>query len=303
LSDAGAALKAALHSSLPSDLLAKALESVLGENRNFVVTWDFRGVPPSGSWTKGLAKFCDAHRSRLSALVKSAAVLIEDNIFVAATMGLVGGFVEACMPGCPFLVCHGEAAAEEFFHAHASAFVQCSPFVTVVDVKSARCSGSLQQNCVASLAPSGTPSCNGKWKGHTEAPQTFHMLPNGDVRVIQSPPPDIVIGRALANAAALGEEPVDGVVKPPHLGTVCSGGDLPAVSALMFKGPKEALQQMIGVHFHIGELVIDAEVESVSRHGVGGLRGSAVGCSCFTAGIRKIVNEMLERIISERKLV
>jgi hypothetical protein len=41
-----------------------------------------------------------------------------------------------------------------------------------------------------------------------------------------------------------------------------SPGELELVEALKFQGPEAKLKQFVGIHFHIGELTIDADAAS-----------------------------------------
>jgi len=289
----GSGLQGMISPSAASTELTKGLDRVLGTHRNFVVTWDFRGLTPSCSVLKGLFRYCALNRARLTSQVKSAAVIVTDNLFVAGTVGIIGNFIEACMPGCPFVVCHGEAAAEEFFHTSTLLkFNSVSPFVTMVDVKDVCRHPSSDKACVGSLAPASTTTANQASKSHAAVATTFHTLPNGDLRVIQSPPADIVLSRVMENPQE-GDGQEDGPVRIQTSGH--SGGDLPAVSAVLFQGPKESLQPFVGAYFHIGELVIDAEMESISRHHASS-PGHSVGCTCL-AGLQTILYKLIKRIL------
>lgn len=77
----------------------------------------------------------------------------------------------------------------------------------------------------------------------------LHNLPNGDVRVIQSPADNVMMRTPS-------EENV----------THTAGNHRPsALSALKFEGSVRDLQKIIGAHFHIGELIADADIDSQIR--------------------------------------
>lgn len=191
------------------------LARVLSLGVDFVVTYDFRSHSPQPSFTQGLSEFFKEHKEQWSGRLKSAAVLVKDSIFDTAAQGPFGGFLQACELCCPFLVCHGEAAAEEFFRMGlasppAQQDSSAAPFVSVVDVREAprpddprTCASSRtsklwqkmgcaapEYSCIASLAT--LRSRQGSAEAFEQA-LTFHMLPIGDMRVIQSPPGDVVL--------------------------------------------------------------------------------------------------------------
>lgn len=258
-----------LHGQQPgSEWLIANLDKVLHLGMDFVVTYDFRNQTPAPKFTEALASFWQERRKELGQQLKSAALLVKDSLFDTAMQNPISGFVQACSSGCPLLVCHGEAAAEEFFRAGARSPPQtedttATPFVSVVDVQEALqqgSSGADTSSCIASLAPLQS---RGSSAGGYENAHTFHRLPNGDVRVIQSPPGDIVLqGDAWRRQNGGKPQPGEDAVAEPH--PVAPNADS-AVAALKFECPREQLQQFIGTHFHFGELVIDAEFEAASR--------------------------------------
>jgi hypothetical protein len=84
---------------------------------------------------------------------------------------------------------------------------------------------------------------------------TFHNLPSGDVRVIQSLPGD-VRGVSKDNPCEYSDGLGDDRDVAPH------GAGAGAFTALKFKCRREQMQQFIGACFHVGELISDAETES-----------------------------------------
>uniref|UniRef100_A0A7S1KY12 Uncharacterized protein n=1 Tax=Alexandrium catenella TaxID=2925 RepID=A0A7S1KY12_ALECA len=253
--------------------LFAGLERILNLGINFVATYDFRSQSPAPTFTQALAAFWKEHRDQSTQCLKSTALLVKDSIFDTASQRPISGFIQACALGCPFLVCHNEAAAHEFFKVGTTRPPQMQeeadlPFVSVVDVQEAPARATARQGrvaadpltCIASLAP--LRSSTGTRGAYKDA-HTFHVLPNGDVRVIQSPPGDVVLrGDAWLRQGGGVRQPNSGVATEPP-STALDGAA--AVAALKFECPREQLQQLIGTHFHLGELVIDAEIESASR--------------------------------------
>jgi len=304
------------------DWLQPVLSRVLNMNIDFVIRYDFRNQHPTPSFAQGLAAFIDDNAEQFADRLKSAVVLIEDTIFVTAAQGLVGSFIKACLPGCPCLICHGEAAAQEFFQTSVgSTSVELNPapapFVSVAGVREAPLHPSRNDSvpmpaCLASLQPflpnlgmlgSATNAGNG---GHAKVPHTVHMLPNGDVRVIQSPPRDLVIRGSSpdfpTDEISKDKQPNDDQVKP-LASAIFSGTDLSAVAALKFECPRDQLDKLVGAHFHIGELMIDAEIES-HTHQARGFSGTfkdfgVMGC---LKGIQLMVLTMMAQLMDEQNM-
>jgi len=304
------------------DWLLPVLLRVLNMNIDFVIRYDFRDQRPTPSFAQGLAAFIDDNAEQFAERLKSAVVLIEDTIFVAAAQGLVGSFIKACLPGCPCLICHGEAAAQEFFRTSVgSTSVELNPttvpFVSVAGVKEAPLRPSRDDSLampayLASLKPlqpnldtigSTTDAGNGC---HAEASHTVHMLPNGDVRVIQSPPHDLVIRASSPDCptdeTSKDEQPKDEEVKPLASG-IFSATDLSAVAALKFECSRDQLDKLVGAHFHMGEIMIDAEIESYT-HQARALSGTfkdlgVMGC---LKGIQLTMLTMMAQLLGEQHL-
>mmetsp|Transcript_43081 Transcript_43081/g.133325 ORF Transcript_43081/g.133325 Transcript_43081/m.133325 type:complete len:422 (+) Transcript_43081:143-1408(+) len=306
--------------------LLPILSRVLSAGIDFVVTYDFRSHSPAPLFAQGLANFFEEHREQWAGHSKSAAVLVKDSLFDTASQGPLRGFIQACSLGCPVVVCHGEAAAEEFFRSGPAGppppqDTDVTPFVSVVHVQEADnpSNGGVNtpdpSSCIASLAPL-RPSA-GSPDSYSDA-HTFHVLPNGDVRVIQSPPRDVVLrvdsmGKKREEAARGGQRP-DGAAGPgvpaevlsfPAFAVSGNNSTSSAVAALKFECPTEQLQPLVGAHFHLGELVIDAEIESASReserrHHAGGDFALSVRCkripgSCFD-GLNMLICKLLSKL-------
>jgi hypothetical protein len=132
--------------------------------------------------------------------------------------------------------------------------------------------------CLAVLAP--LQQQPGSVKAYEEA-HTFHMLPNGDVRVIQSPPRDIML---QADDERMQAKPQEGAVTEAHAAVGLPGEDSSTV--VRFECPREHLQLLIGAHFHVGELAVDADLESAFRDDPG-----ARSASSSDAGVRFVSNQ------------
>jgi len=236
--------------------------------------------------------------------LRAAVVQVRENIFTTVRLGLVSSFVRTCLldpfgpvgsTGCPLLICRDDGVAREFCEAShraytvdgrmPSALATAPGFVSLDNISDgnagvdsdARKDSSV--GCVASLAPGirrrgrGAPASQGA--GYASAGiTTLHELPNGDVRVIQSPARDVVLSSTLPSgtAAAAGSDErarARSVAAAPSTGSMhssASGAELSrSVAALKFECPAERLQPLVGTHLHVGELVFDAEVESCKR--------------------------------------
>jgi len=228
--------------------------------------------------------------------LRAAVVQVRENIFTTVRMGIVSAFVRTCLldpfgpvgsTGCPLLICRDDGVAREFCEASHRAYsvdgrmpstlASAPGFVSLDNISDGNagvdsvvakdcCAG-----CVASLAPGirrrgrGAPVPSGVASAGIT---TLHELPNGDVRVIQSPARDVVLSSTSPSG---NQDEVRGrtVAPAPSTGSMhssASGAELSrSVAALKFECPAERLQPLVGTHLHVGELVFDAEVESCKR--------------------------------------
>lgn len=268
--------------------LVAGLGGVLNAGVDITVTYDFRDQGPSPRFTQAMSRFCLARSRDWGKRLRSTALLVKDNIFSAVAQGPVHGFMRACHLGDSFVVCHGEAVAQDFHRATApvpepglgpascvartpnsrhratssrprprfgSDSSETDPFVCVKEVLEGGLSA-----CMVSLEPFACKSRAGSISegDAVEAPlqaHTFHMQTNGDVRVIQTPAQSVVVGSA--RAAKANEE--------PRWARATSGEAGKDMAALRFHRPREQLAHLAGAHFHAGELVVDAEAEALNR--------------------------------------
>jgi len=252
-----------------AELLLAALERVLSTQTDFAVTCDFQNGQPPPKLATSLDRFVHENKDRWARYATSMALLIRSNIFVECARGVIGTFMKLLLPGCPAIVCHCEDIACEFFMAATSSSAIGHEFVSVVKI---------QEDSPTNVTAAGTSYCLAflapllKELDASNIESTLHVLPNGDVRVIQSPADDVMMrGGSLAG-------------KPTGGAAMHTIGDCPsALSALKFEGCKRDLAKLIGAHFHIGELIADSEVESLNRkEAIATLRlqreGSIQGC-------------------------
>lgn len=225
-------------------LLVSSLEQVLCAEDDWAVTYDFRLAQP----TPSVAKVFEQNRERLARHAKTVALLISDNIYEAGAKTISGRIIRSFLPGCPAIVCHCEHIAKEFF-SESSAI--SNEFVSVVAIKEGK-------DDSQAAGPSGPlshavikPTVR---KSGSEVDATMHILPNGDVRVIQTPASDVVKCKEIYGKQhkAVGLQ-------------LKSTGRSSTLAAITFKCRKEHLEPLIGTHFHVGELIADAEAESTGR--------------------------------------
>lgn len=254
-------------------------QTVVTSGRDLSVIYDIRGGKiDSGTGKRSspnLANLCAflGNEQRATAILRGArsiAILVAGNIFKEDTLSPLRSFLGELAPSCPFLISHSASVAEDFFEVVRGGEV--SFFVSVVGVQPAMDTNDVK-TCVASLTPMSKATGVRNLHAHAESPSTYFKLPNGDVRVIQSPPYDVVMGQSMtgevvAETEHAGDsscESASRYIRPKPSYALCRG-DLPSITALLFQAPTaESLQMLKGAHFHIGELVADAEMESRSR--------------------------------------
>lgn len=243
-----------------------AVQRVLDTDLDFVAEFDFRSELPQPPFAEALTRVLKAYGTRWSKHLKRVALLTEENILRVAAEEPIGQIVEACAPDCPLVICHGKAAAEAFL---TSGRDTGTPFVSVVEVLD-KPQGKANRLCQIERLPETSLSelnsesfCLASLKlsqtGRPGRPsvQAFHTMPNGDVCVIQSPPLDCMISLEP-------DSPMGGMSSDRFLNASAEELGRP-YAALKFRCPRERLAQLIGAHFHVGELMIDAEMDSITR--------------------------------------
>lgn len=278
---------------MSSLVLSSMLLTVLSTSSHFAVLYDFRSQAPELCFVDSLGLLWKEHSHIWAGRMKFAALLVTDNLFHAAASGGVVALLQAQQAlSCPFVVCHAKAAAEEFFRvglddlqADEPDVQRDAPFVSVVEVEddvnasAHACSPGGCRACLAPLRP-----------GSGDAEHTFHMLPNGDVRVIQSAPGAVVVKREA----------------PKQLGPKAAGAKACGASAtstmrsVKFQYSTERLRKLIGTYFHVGELVIDAEYDSFLRCGAGAIRApllapQKVSRGCL-GGVQSLLHNYVQRL-------
>jgi hypothetical protein len=222
-----------------------------------------------------LAEFWGMREAQCGAgsLPKAAAILIGESLFASLGGGLVSTFLKACCMACPLAICKGEEAADEFFEtrlASSGKGLEDSssrpPFVSVVNVveapphvaESSNALSGRPCGCLALLAPlRATPATS----------HTFHMQPNGDVRVVQSFHEDVMVSESMELASLDRDRPRrHRRSSSSSCSSQVSGCAYPAVAALKFYCAQAQLPSLLGVCFHLGELAIEADAEG-SRSG------------------------------------
>eukprot|EP00927_Polykrikos_kofoidii_P026170 TRINITY_DN23350_c0_g1_i1.p1 TRINITY_DN23350_c0_g1~~TRINITY_DN23350_c0_g1_i1.p1 ORF type:complete len:565 (+),score=112.58 TRINITY_DN23350_c0_g1_i1:115-1695(+) len=102
-------------------------------------------------------------------------------------------------------------------------------------------------------------------------PVSFYALPNGDVRVVQSLPAVVTVEQTVDSANSFG------MVEDPSFAPDRSDSRRPSIHGsptnddamhnfvLKFECKTDVLQQLRGTHFHVGELIVDAEMQSMQQ--------------------------------------
>lgn len=273
-----------------------AIEQALSADTDFVMTYDLRTHKQLGpGFLLDLVLVQREHIQQLMKRVKAVVFLVKENLFVAVAkrfLSDLGGLMKRYMSLCPFSICHSEFAASEFFRLcleprdplrEEEAFELEKSFVTltqVIDLPDQNVGALSAPTSLAWFSPCSTeqtaPGSNGSSPsaGHlgeqlcSDDP-SFFTLPNGDVMVIQNTP-DGVVKKPLHEQVDGGfcEDKTDGQSRASGTSDHKEGGDAPAVFALKFACPVVFLQPCVGVHFHLGEIMADAEMESLSQKAV-----------------------------------
>jgi hypothetical protein len=244
----------------------------------FVAAYDLRSCMPSPQIAQALGRLHRKYENLFTAQLNAIGLLVADNLFTLPSRGRLGSFiVESCLPACPKAILHSEVIAERFFQATCEAS-SIPSFVSVAGVRnlSDSKSGSLESS-VATLVPfksNGSQPSSSHGRGHALPPAPMmHTLENGDVRVIQSAATDMML-RTTEDSFKHGnpqdgsndvEESSDETKQPTEKESgqhEIAPGELQLVEALKFRGPAAKLKQFVGMHFHIGELTIDADAAS-----------------------------------------
>lgn len=252
--------------------LDSTLKRIRHSGAQFVTTYDLRSCIPAPQVAQALGRLHRKYADALSKQLHAIGLLVGDNLFTLAARGRVGSFImESCMPACPTAILHSERIVDRFFQATCAASGIPS-FVSVAGVRAVPGSrpGS-SESSVATLVPF---KANGSQPGHALplAPM-MHMLDNGDVRVIQSAATDVMLRPAEpcknhGNPQDGSDDPEENKEETKQPNKDFSEqhemlpSDLQLVEALKFSGPADKLKQFVGIHFHIGELTIDADAAS-----------------------------------------
>lgn len=245
-------------------LLVESLDRVLETQQEWVVTYDFRLGQPS----QRVAKLFEESRERIAKHARTIAVLIAENIYVAGAKRFIGGFM-SFLPRCPAIVCHCEHIAKEFFRAITTTSIIASAFVSVVAIKDDP-RGRLHPRSFAVMEPTLSKSGDSP-----KVDATLHTMPNGDVRVIQTPARDVLMCK-------------EGECRQGKNGLqLQSTGRTSTLVALRFPCRKELLGQLVGAYFHVGELIADAEAESQDNTKIA-VHRTAPPTSCFGDILRSI---------------
>lgn len=159
--------------------LTGTLERVLHSRIDFVAAYDFRDYKtPDARFVKTVAEWCVEHKAEWERGLKIMALLIKEDVWASMAKALLGTFLKMMPPICPYIICHSEEAAEQFFLTHLGpppglrcakdSHLSISSFASIED---------LMEDSIP-----GHPS----WALHLGHSVHLRELSNGDVQVIQS---------------------------------------------------------------------------------------------------------------------
>lgn len=196
--------------------------------------------------------------------VRCAVFLVHGNIVEKACDRQFGALLQACCLICPFVATQSPKTAEDFIQrclmpegaSPSASLTKAAAFLTLVNVQD--CSSSpkplREGESTASLTTFQAPQ-----KGAADMGAVLHTLPNGDVRVIQSPmqeamnhlPSEAVFARTASTVSSF-----------------CSmAGDLRDALTVRLPCTIEVLEQLKGCSFEAKELAHDTARELRARAG------------------------------------
>lgn len=242
--------------------LTGALERVLNSRIDFVAAYDFRDYKtPEVRFVKTLAEWCVEHKAEWERGLKFMAMLIKEDIWGSMAKALIGTFIKMCPPHCPYIICHSEEAAEQFFLTHLGtspglrrakdSHLSTSSFVSIEDIMEV-------QRC----PPQKPLKHDGPLSKYPDLGHSVHLreLSNGDVQVIQSGTSlDSNIGSRLEFFSS---KSFDNVT----VASFVSISSLSSSHALLHRCSQSALQQFPGAHFDFDELMFDAYENPEEQH-------------------------------------
>jgi hypothetical protein len=250
----------------------------------FVITYDLRSCIPAPQIAQALGKLHRKYAELFCNQLNAIGLLVADNLFTLASRGRVGSFItESCLPACPKAILHSEVIVERFFQTTYESSTTPS-FVSVAGVRqNPDNTPGMLETSLATLVPFKAPGSSQRVGHVLPLAPIMHTLENGDVRVIQSAATDVMLrptehgfdhGNPQDGSGDVEEstQPTKQISEKTPERVEISPGELQLVEALKFRGPAAKLKQFVGMHFHIGELTIDADAASSI------LRGPAKTC-------------------------
>lgn len=262
------------------------IKAVLNQVRScgvdFVTTFDFREQqrPNMRLLAPALATFSDKKSKTWAGGSQAVALLTAGNIFANVANGAIASFVEVSgLHVSPLVMCHQDNIAADFFKevVYNNASKSCpSSFVSVKGLKDLGSSG-----CYSCLCPWNPSRQSNAGKGHdaggkeqasVEAPRmAMHTLDNGDVRVVQSPPSDLMVVRRQLTTLGITSTAANSKEASTTGSQQKSTGDgernANAIEGVFFKCTSRTIKSLLGISFHICEMMIDADSESCFQRG------------------------------------
>lgn len=231
---------------------------------DFVTTFDFRDQPRPDMRLLGPV-FADFYKKLSKAWTRRStpvALVIRGNVFSTVANGAMAKFVEVCgLDVCPMVMCHEDSVAIDFFRHLVLGDTDAPSISSFVSVMGPRDVGTRCYSFLCQAIPS-SQSNSGIGRGSdledpVKAPRmSMHMLDNGDLRIIQSPPSDLMVMNEVLTKPQVVQP------KPP------AGSDRQnAIEGVFFRCTARTMKKLVGISFSLVELVIDADSESCFQKG------------------------------------
>eukprot|EP00746_Dinoflagellata_sp_MGD_P008702 gnl/MRDRNA2_/MRDRNA2_117440_c0_seq1.p1 gnl/MRDRNA2_/MRDRNA2_117440_c0~~gnl/MRDRNA2_/MRDRNA2_117440_c0_seq1.p1 ORF type:complete len:332 (-),score=56.00 gnl/MRDRNA2_/MRDRNA2_117440_c0_seq1:556-1551(-) len=243
--------------------LQDALMKVLETQIEFFGVYDFREFSlPSMRHARNFCSFIDEAQLDWSKYLKVIAMLVEDNLWASVAKGFIATLCKMCPPCCPYIICHSEDAAGQFIsdllekkalsgglRRTAESHTSISSFISVED---------LMECCNSQMALKASESTPSTLTHDVGSSVKLYELSNGDVQVLQFRGSTDRSTNANFTGTTAGSCPK---LFGSHLSfqSISSFQSIVSMDSLPHSCSREAMQQLGAAHFHVDELMLDAQ--------------------------------------------